>query len=80
MTSKLTPRTFRSEPSYPTQSTPERRQTPPAAGRRANPFSEPESQTERYEMEDRNLPPISANANGAGYGDGDLSGFYSEVR
>jgi len=68
-----------SEPSYPAQSTPERRQTPPAAGRRVNPFSPPQSQTERYEMEDRNPSPISANANGAGYGDGDLSGFYSEV-
>ena len=39
----------------------------------------PQPQVEQYEMEDHN-PPISANTNGAGYSDGDLSTFYSEVR
>ncbi|KAF8334147.1 t-SNARE [Cantharellus anzutake] len=67
-----------SEPSYPAQSTPERYQSPPSGGRRGNPFAQPQQQSERYEMEERN-PPVSANANGAGYGDDDMSGFYSEI-
>ncbi|KAF9521191.1 hypothetical protein BS47DRAFT_1335306 [Hydnum rufescens UP504] len=61
------------EPSYPSQ-TPARYANPPG-GRVTNPFSHQDTGS-TYELADRSS---AANANGSGYGDDDMSAFYSEI-
>lgn len=71
------------QPSYPTQSTPARYDSPPAAA--PTPSYRPQNTyppQNEYEMAQQRGPtPVSANANGRGYGDGgnDMSAFYNEI-
>lgn len=65
------------QPSYPTASR-YQNAAAPAPSYRQNPYAQQDS----YELDNR-APPVSANANGAGYGNGgganDMSAFYAEI-